>query len=365
MILAGLLTRPLGRLGGSMKVSIGIGGAASGGRRDFQDQVDFVVEAERLGVDTVWTAEAWGHDAISPLAYLAAKTEKIRLGTGIMQISARSPSMTAMTALTMAAISDDRFILGLGASGPQVVEGLQGRPFKAPLSRMRETVDIIRMAFAGDKLAYNGKYHQLPLPGGEGKALRLAQPGNDKIPIYLATLGPKTLEYTGAVAQGWLGTSFTPEHAGAHLDYIDAGAKAAGRSLADVDIQVGGAVGFADDLLPLIDALRPGMAFTLGAMGSPTTNFYNEAYRRGGWQEAAIEVQSLWVAGKREEAAAHVPDEMIVQANLLGDEAGVKARMQAFKNAGVTTLRVQPLGPDMAARLSVLGTIMDLVGALD
>lgn len=347
-----------------MKVSIGIGGAASGARRDFKNQVEFVVEAERLGVDTVWTAEAWGLDAISPLAYLAAKTEKIRLGTGIMQISARSPSMTAMTALTMAAISDDRFILGLGVSGPQVVEGLQGRPFKAPLSRMRETVDIIRMAFAGDKLAYNGKYHQLPLPGGEGKALRLAQPGNDKIPIYLATLGPKTLEYTGAVAQGWLGTSFTPEHAQAHLGYIDAGAQAAGRSLTDVDIQVGGAVGFADDLQPLIDALRPGMAFTLGAMGSPKTNFYNEAYRRGGWQDVATQVQALWVSGKREEAAAQVPDEMIKQANLLGDEAGVKARMQAFKDAGVTTLRVQPLGADMAARLNVLGRIMDLVGTL-
>ncbi len=137
-----------------MKVSIGIGGAASGGRRDFEDQVAYVVEAEALGVDTVWTAEAWGQDAISPLAYLAAKTQRIRLGTGIMQISARTPSMTAMTALTMAAISNDRFILGLGASGPQVVEGLQGQPFKAPLTRMRETVEIIKLAFAGEKLAY-------------------------------------------------------------------------------------------------------------------------------------------------------------------------------------------------------------------
>ncbi|MEJ2089623.1 MAG: LLM class flavin-dependent oxidoreductase, partial [Gammaproteobacteria bacterium] len=191
-----------------MKVSIGIGGAASGGRREIDRQVEYVVEAENLGVDTVWTAEAWGQDAISPLAFMAAKTEKIRLGTGIMQISARAPSMTAMTALTMAAISNDRFILGLGASGPQVVEGLQGRPFKAPLTRMKETVDIIKLAFAGEKLAYHGKYHELPLPGGEGKALRLAQPGNDKIPIYLATLGPASLKYTGEAADGWLGTSF-------------------------------------------------------------------------------------------------------------------------------------------------------------
>ena len=165
-----------------MKVSIGIGGAASGGRRDFEDQVAYVVEAEALGVDTVWTAEAWGQDAISPLAYLAAKTQRIRLGTGIMQISARTPSMTAMTALTMAAISNDRFILGLGASGPQVVEGLQGQPFKAPLTRMGETVDIIKLAFAGEKLAYEGKYHRLPLPGGEGKALRLARRATTAFP---------------------------------------------------------------------------------------------------------------------------------------------------------------------------------------
>jgi F420-dependent oxidoreductase-like protein len=347
-----------------MKVSIGIGGAASGGKREIDAQVEYVVEAEKLGVDTVWTAEAWGQDAISPLAYMAAKTERIRLGTGIMQISARAPSMTAMTALTMAAISNDRFILGLGASGPQVVEGLQGRPFKAPLTRMRETVDIIKLAFAGEKLAYDGKYHKLPLPGGEGKALRLAQPGNDNIPIYLATLGPKSLEYTGEAADGWLGTSFTPEHADAHLAHIEAGAKAAGRSLADVDIQVGGTVGFVDDVQSAVDALKPGMAFTLGAMGSPKTNFYNEAYRRGGWDEVAAEVQALWVAGKRDEAAAKVPDEMILQANLLGDESMVTERIRTFHGAGVNTLRVQPMGRTLEERLETLGRVVDIARGL-
>jgi F420-dependent oxidoreductase-like protein len=344
-----------------MKVSIGIGGAASGGKRDFDDQVAYVLEAEKLGVDTVWTAEAWGQDAITPLAYLAAKTDRIRLGTGIMQISARVPAMTAMTALTLAAISNDRFILGLGASGPQVVEGLHGRPFKAPLTRMKETVEIIRLAFAGEKLAYDGQYHKLPLPGGEGKALRLAQPGNDRIPIYLATLGPSTLEYTGAAADGWLGTSFTPEHAGAHLDHIRRGAESAGRDFADIDIQVGGTVAFGDDPEALVEPLRMGMAFTLGAMGSPKTNFYNEAYRRGGWDDVAAEVQQLWVSGRREEAAARVPAEMIEQANLLGDEAGVRERIRAFRDAGVTTLRVQPAGRTMDERLATLGRVMDLV----
>ena len=344
-----------------MKVSISIGGAASGGRRDFDEQVAYVMEAERLGVDAVWSAEAWGQDAVTPLAYLAAKTERIRLGAGIMQISARTPSMTAMTALTLATVSDDRFILGLGASGPQVVEGLQGRPFKAPLTRMKETLEIVRLAFAGEKLAYQGRYHQLPLPGGEGKALRLAQPGNPNIPIYLATLSPKSLRYTGAAADGWLGTSFTPEHADAHLDHIAQGAAEAERPMGDIDIQVGGAVAFGDDLEALVEPLKPGIAFSLGAMGSPTTNFYNDAYRRGGWADAAQAVQRLWVEGKRAEAVASVPSRMVEEVNLLGDEDQVRARVEAFRKAGVTTLRVQPAGADLSARLETLGRVMDMV----
>ena len=347
-----------------MKVSIGVGGAASGSKRDFERVVDFVVEAEKLGVDVAWSAEAWGQDGVAPLAYLAAKTHRIKLGTGILQISARTPSMTAMTALTMAAISNDRFILGLGASGPQVVEGLQGVPFKAPLSRMRETVDIIKLAFAGEKLSYNGRFHQLPLPGGEGKALRLAQPGNPNIPIYLATLGPNSLVYTGEVADGWLGTSFTPEHAGAHLDYLREGVTKAGRTMADLDIQAGGMVAFGDDLEALVSPLKPGVAFQMGAMGSAKTNFYNDAFKRGGFEAAAGEIQRLWVNGERENAVAAVPTDMVVAANLLGDEAMVRERMQAYRDAGVGTLRLQPAGNGMAEKLATLGRAMDLVNSL-
>jgi F420-dependent oxidoreductase-like protein len=348
-----------------MKVSIGIGGAASGRKRDFEDQVDYVVEAEKLGVDAVWTAEAWGQDAISPLAYIAARTNRIRLGTGIMQISARAPAMTAMTALTMAAISNDRFMLGLGTSGPQVVEGLHGLPFKAPLTRMKETVEIIKLAFAGEKIEYHGKYHELPLPGGQGKALRLSQPGNPNIPLYLATLGPRALEYTGTAADGWLGTSFTPEHAAAHLDHIRRGAQSAGRKLADLDIQVGGTVAFGDDLEALVEPLKPALAFTLGAMGSASTNFYNDAFKRGGWESAAREVQSLWVAGKRPEAIAKVPREMVIQANLLGDTEMVRDRIRAYNDAGVTTLRVNPSGDHLAEKLTTLGRVMELVRAVN
>ncbi len=349
----------------AMKVSIGIGGAASGRERDFDERVAYVVEAERLGVDTVWTAEAWGEDAVAPLAFLAARTERIRLGTGIMQISARAPAMTAMTALTMAAISNDRFILGLGVSGPQVVEGLHNHAYQGPLTRLKETVDIIKLAFAGERLHYEGKYHKLPLPDGEGKALRLSQPGNANIPIYLATIGPKALEYTGEVADGWLGTSFTPEHAEAHLSYLRAGAERAGRQLEAMDIHVGGTVAFGDDLDPLIAALKPRIAFTLGAMGSAKTNFYNDAFRRGGWQDAGREVQQLWVSGKREEACARVPDEMVMQANLLGNDDGVRERIRAYKNAGVTTLRLTPTGDTLDERLETLGRAMELVRAVD
>jgi F420-dependent oxidoreductase-like protein len=348
-----------------MKSAIGIGGAASGSRRDFAEQVEFVVEAERLGVDCVWSAEAWGHDAVSPLAYVAARTSRIRLGTGIMQISARAPSMTAMTAMTMAAITGDRFILGLGASGPQVVEGLHGRPFKAPLSRMKETVDIVRLAFAGEKLAYDGVHHRLPLPGGEGKALRLSQPGNPNIPIYLATLGPQTLEYTGFACDGWLGTSFTPEHGDAHLASLRAGRKRAGKSFDGFDVQVGGTVAFGDDVAALRAPLKFGMAFQLGAMGSPKTNFYNAAYRRGGWEEAAVDVQRLWVAGRRDEAAARVPDAMVEQANLLGTDDMVKARMRRYRDAGVTTLRLSPVGRTLAEKLATLGRAIDCLRAVN
>jgi F420-dependent oxidoreductase-like protein len=348
-----------------MKVSIGIGGAASGQRRDFDQLVEYVVEAEKLGVDTVWTAEAWGQDAIAPLAYLAARTNRIRLGTGIMQISSRVPAMTAMTALTMAAISNDRFILGLGTSGPQVVEGRQGRAFRAPLTRLKETVEIIKLAFAGERMEYHGKYHELPLPGGQGKALRLSQPGNSNIPIYLATLRPQALEYTGAVADGWLGTSFTTEHAAAHLDYLRRGAERAGRSLADIEIEVGGTVAFGDDLDALVEPLKPAMAFTLGAMGSATTNFYNDAFKRGGWEAVGREVQRLWVAGERSEAIAKVPSELVIQANLLGSNEMVRERIRAYENVGVTTLRVAPAGRDLREKLATLAQVMDLVQAMN
>ncbi len=346
-----------------MKTAIGAGGAGSGGKRDFDRTVAFAVEAEKLGVDQAWTAEAWGLDAVSTLAFLAGHVKRMTLGTGIMQVSARAPSMTAMTALSMAALTGDRFILGLGNSGPQVVEGLQGERFYKPLSRMREVIEIVRMACRGEKLEHQGEHYVLPRPGGEGKALRISQPPNENLPIWLATLSPRALALTGELADGWLGTSFVPERAEAHLEHLRRGAEKAGRSLDDLTLCVGAAVAFTDDPAPFVQRAKPQMAFTLGAMGSAKTNFYNDAYKRSGFEDAANEVQQLWVAGKREEAAKAVPDAMIEQTCLFGNEAHVAERIALYRKAGIGVLRLDPHGETAGDKLDTLGRAVDLVGS--
>ena len=332
---------------------------------DWSELASYTLEAERLGVAVAWSAEAWAHDAITPLAYLAAKTSRIRLGTGIMQAGARTPALVAMTAMTLAGASGGRFNLGLGVSGPQVIEGWHGVRFDRPLQRLRETIEITRMIMRGERAVYQGQIYQLPLPDGEGRALRSGAPPVNDVPLYLATLGPRSLELTGELADGWLGTSFIPEHASPFFDRIAAGAARAGRTLADLDLQAGGAVAFGDDLDALMAARRPGLAFTLGAMGSRQHNFYNAAYQRAGFHEEALHVQRLWLDGRREEAAAAVPSDLVIGANLLGTDAMVAGRIRAHRAAGVTTLRVDPAGDTLAERLETLGRLMRLVGQVN
>jgi F420-dependent oxidoreductase-like protein len=325
----------------------------------------YAVEAERLGVDYVWSAEAWGHDAATPIAFVAARTSRVRLGTAIMQAGTRTPALVAMTAMSLDAMSGGRFILGLGVSGPQVIEGWHGIRYERPLLRMREIIEIVRQAIRGERVTYKGSVYELPLPGGEGKALRSAARPRPNIPIYLATLSPKSLEMTGEIADGWLGTSFMPEHARIFLDPLEAGAKRAGRTLTDLDLQVpAGVVAFSDDVQRLIPARKPGLAFTLGAMGSRRHNFYNDAYRRAGYADAAAEVQRLWLENRREDAAARVPDELVLKTNLLGTEAMIRRRLALYRDAGITTLRVEPAGETLDARLTTLGRLRDLVRAL-
>ena len=344
-----------------MKTSIMIGGATY---TDVQRMVELVQHAERLGVDYAWSAEGWSQDAVTSLAYLAGQTERIILGTGIMQISARAASMMAMTALSLHDLSGGRFVLGLGTSGPQVVEGLQGVPFHAPLTRLKETVDIIRMAFRGEKLRYEGKFHTLPRPGGEGKALRLDHKPVD-IPIFLATLAPKALEYTGAAADGWLGTSFSPEHSEAHLAYIRKGAEAAGRKLSDISLHAGCVVALGDNVEELINMRKPSVAFSMGAMSSATTNFYKAAFQRAGFEDDAKAIHQLWSKGKRKEAAERVPDAMVTQFGAVGTPDMICERFRKYKDVGIDGLTFRIEATDHAKRMSDLEQVMDVVHSLE
>ena len=336
-----------------MRIGLSIGSAYYDGS-DWDSVVELVRVADRAGVEFAWSAEAWGMESVAPLAYLAAVTERITLGTGIMQISARTAAMTAMTALTMARLTNDRFALGLGVSGPQVVEGLHGVPFAHPLGRLREYVAVVKQAIAGERIAHQGVHIVLPRPGGEGKALRLSMPPKPDLPIYLATLGPKSLEFTGEAADGWLGTSFIPEAADDVIGHIRTGAVRAGRSMAEIDLQVGVTIEIEDDVDAVIERHRPRLAFTLGAMGSSETNFYNAAYSRAGWADVARDVQTKWVAGDREGAVRAVPDELVLASALIGNEDMVRDRIRAHAEAGITTLRLSPSGRDLRAKIANL-----------
>ncbi len=340
--------------------------ASAGG--NWQQTVDFVLEAEKLGLDICWVAEAWGSDAPSPLGYLAGRTERLLLGSGVIQLGTRTPVSIAMTALTLSYLSGGRFLLGLGASGPQVIEGLHGVPFARPLARMRETVQIVRQVLAGEKVSFSGQEFGIPLPGGDGRPMRLSVPPDPGIPIYLAALAPKMLRLTGEVADGWLGTSFVPEGARAYFEHLDAGLSAAGRTRAALDVCQGAEVAFAADeqqLHEMVSGRRRELAFSLGGMGSANTNFYNDAYSRQGWAEVAAEVRQRWQAGDRDGAAGLVTDQMVLATTLIGTEPMVSERLRAWREAGVNTVRLYPAGQTLNDRLTTLGRALDLVRALD
>lgn len=323
----------------------------------------FIRDAERLGIDSVWTPEAWMYDALTPLGYVAAITERVRLATGAVQLGARSPAMLAMSALALQKMSGDRFVLGVGTSGPQVMEGWHGVPFAKPVTRTAETIDIIRMVTAGERVEYEGELHELPLPDGQGRALR-SPVAAGPIPIYIASMGPANLRLTGARADGWIGTAFTPEASEVFTDPIREGAEAAGRSLDDIELTVAVTLEFSDDPEAAGRRHADGYAFTIGAMGSPSTNFYNRAFTRQGFGDAVEEVHRLWQAGDREAAAAAVPIEIGLRTNLLGGDAEVTDRLRAYRAANVQTLRVA-LNGDPADRVDDLARLMDLVDAVN
>ncbi len=336
---------------------------ASGG--NWPETVEFVREAEKLGLDVCWVAEAWGAEAPSVLGYLAARTERMLLGSGIIQLGTRTPMAIARAAITLSNISGGRFLLGLGASGPQVIEGLHGVPFGRPVTRMRETVEIVRLAALGTKVSFAGREFTIPLPGGEAKPMRLSMRAEHPIPVYLATLSPAMLRLTGEIADGWLGTSFVPEGAAmAYFEHLDAGLAAAGRTRADLDICQGAEVAFAADdrsLRAMVASRKRELAFSLGGMGSASTNFYNDAYSRQGWAEVAAAVRERWQAGDRDGAAGLVTDEMVLATTLIGTEDMVRERLRVWRDAGVDTVRLYPAGDTLALRLVTLGRALELV----
>jgi F420-dependent oxidoreductase-like protein len=335
---------------------------------DWAGTLDFVLEAEKLGLDTCWVAEAWGADAPSALGYLAARTGRIRLGSGVFQLGTRSPVAIAQAALTLAQLSDGRFALGLGASGPQVIAGLHGVPFDRPLGRMRETVGIIRRAFAGEKISFSGRHFTIPRPGDDLRPMRLAIAPNPDIPIYLATLSPKMLELTGEIADGWLGTSFVPEGSAAYFTHLDAGLARSGRTRRDLDVCQGAEVAFAADedaLRAMVAGRRKELAFSLGGMGSASTNFYNDAYSRQGWADVAAEVRDRWQAGDHDGAAALVTDDMVLATTLIGTEPMVRERLRVWRDAGVDMVRMYPAGDTLDAKLANLGRAMDILRELE
>ncbi len=327
--------------------------------------VAFTVEAEKLGLDICWVAEAWGADAPSALGYIAARTHRMLLGSGVLQVGIRTPVAVAQTAITLSNLSNGRFLLGLGASGPQVIEGLHGISFSRPLTRIAETVDIVRQVFAGGKISHSGKEFQIPRPGGEAVPMRLSTRPEHVIPIYLAALSPAMLRLTGKIADGWLGTSFVPEGAdGAYFAHLDEGLAAAGRIRADIDICQGAEVAFAadeDELRSMVAGRKKELAFSLGGMGSSSTNFYNQAYSRQGWADVAAAVRARWQDGDRDGATGLVTDEMVLATTLIGTEEMVKARLAVWRDAGVNTVRLYPAGDTLDAKLSTLGRAIELV----
>jgi len=334
-----------------MRVAVAVSGVRS-------EDVTFVREAERLGVDSVWVAEAWGYDALTPLAFLAAKTSRIRLATGIAQLGARTPAMLAMSAMSMQALSGGRFLLGLGTSGPQVMEGWHGVRFSSPLGMTRETMEILRTVTAGERLEHDGAVYPLPLPDSSGRAIRSMAPPT-QVPVYLAALGPKNLALTGELADGWLANAFMPETAATFLEPLEAGAQRAGRSLDDIDIVVPVGVEFTDDEPQAARRHANGYAFTIGAMGSREQNFYNAAFERQGYGEDVRAVQDLWLAGERDKAAERVPLELGRRTNLLGPPDVVRARIAAYRAVGVSTLEAKVTG-SLDERLSTVAALVDL-----
>ncbi len=348
-----------------MKIAVGLPPAGM----TVKDALDFIRGAEDLGVDAVWVPEAYGTDAVSQLGYLAAVTERIKLGSGIMQIPARTPTMAAMTAATLDLLSNGRALIGIGVSGPQVAEGWYGVPFTKPLQRTREYIEIMRKIWdRKDRLVYDGEVYKLPSPGGRGlgKPLKLMFQPPRRIPIYVAALGPKNVALTAEIADGWLPAFFNPDRADVFVPHLQEGFQRGNRDPSEFDIVAPAFVGVGEGASEqAVRSVARGMlSFYAGGMGAKSANFYNDLLKRYGYVKEAEEIQNLFLAGRRAEAAQMVPDDLIDSMSLLGDESRVAERLFKFSSAGVTTIQLNPVAPDSKSRLAQLEKVIEIGSAV-
>jgi F420-dependent oxidoreductase-like protein len=329
-----------------------------------RDQLRVAQEAEALGYDSVWAAEAYGSDAATMLAWIAGQTSRIKVGSAIFQMPARTPAMTAMTAATIDQLSRGRMLLGLGTSGPQVAEGWHGQRFGRQLLRTREYVAVVRQALARERVEFHGETIELPLPDGPGKALKLMiSPVQERIPIYLAAIGPKNTALAGEIADGWLPAFFSPEHVAELRSLLEEGAARAGRSLEGFDIAPSINVFVNEDLELARNVMRPALALYIGGMGSREQNFYNKLAQRYGFEAAAKEVQDLYLEGKQAEACAAIPDELVDMVSLCGPADVVRERMAVFRDAGVGSLLITPMAFSVEDRLAQVRAAAELAAA--
>ncbi|MFI6042878.1 LLM class F420-dependent oxidoreductase [Nocardia sp. NPDC051321] len=342
---------------------IGLGINYSGG---FKEAAAEVADLERAGLDIVFVPEAYSYDAVSALGYLAAKTSRLELASGILQIYTRTPSLTAMTAAGLDFVSDGRFILGLGASGPQVIEGFHGVPYDAPIGRTRELVEICRKVWRREKLEYQGKYYQIPLPEGQGtglgKALKLINhPVRERIPVLLAAIGPKNVELTAEIAEGWQPIFFLPEQANKIWgESLDAGFAKRDPQLGPLEVYASPALAIGDNVEPLLEFVKPHLALYIGGMGAKGKNFYHTLATKYGYGAEADRIQELYLAGKKEEAAKVVPDALVRDVSLVGPASYVKERVAAFAEAGATVLNVLPMAATPAERVKLIEQLREL-----
>lgn len=326
------------------------------------DNLALAREADRIGYSVVWAAEAYGSDTATVLSWIAAQTENIDIGSAVFQIPARTPAMTAMTAATLDTLSGGRFRLGLGVSGPQVSEGWHGVKFAKPLARTREYVEIVKLALSRQRVKYDGEFFTLPLPDGPGKALTLTvHPVREEIPFYLAAIGPKNLELAGELFDGWLAIFYNPEFSGELKANILTGREKVGKTMEGFDIVPTVPVVIGDDVNECAGPIRAYSALYIGGMGSREKNFYNQLVSRMGYEEAAAEIQDLYLSKRQVEAMAAVPLDFIDKTSLIGPRDRIKDRLHAYNDAGVTTLTVATYAADLEERLNVVRTMAELV----